>query len=145
MIMKSRTRRSGHLVGTRIRKLRKERNLTQAELAARVGVQQSDLCRMETGEYKVSLETLFKILSVFEMNIAEFFHEQALARPRTVEGEILDLLGRLGERERKEIRDFLLFKVNQRETRPDHRKATGPEDGGPEGLELEPSKRAGPD
>ena len=35
-----------------------------------VGIQQSDLCRMETGEYKVSLETLFKILSMFEMNIA---------------------------------------------------------------------------
>ncbi len=45
-------------------------------LASKVGIQQSDLCRMETGDYKVSLEILFKILSVFEMNITEFFHEE---------------------------------------------------------------------
>ncbi len=43
------------LVGSRIRTLRKDRTLTQADLAGRVGIQQSDLCRMENGEYKVSL------------------------------------------------------------------------------------------
>ena len=62
-------------VGAKIRQLRKERNVTQAELAQKIGVQQSDLCRMENGEYKVSLETLFNILSLFEINIAEFFKD----------------------------------------------------------------------
>ena len=126
-----RKRKNGLLVGFRIRTLRKERNLTQSELASRVGIQQSDLCRMETGEYKVSLETLFKVLTVFEMNIAEFFLEQAPDQPRTLEGEILDLLHHLDERERKEVKEFLLFKVNQRE----HRKA---------GTELPTKSTAGP-
>src|SRR5260370_7230201 len=70
------------LVGSRIRALRKDRALTQADLAARIGIQQSDLCRMENGEYKVSLETLFKILSIFEMNIADFFHEEIVGSVR---------------------------------------------------------------
>jgi len=79
-MMTSKFKRQSLLVGSRIRSLRKDRALTQADLAHRIGIQQSDLCRMENGEYKVSLETLFKILSIFEMNIADFFNEDAGAR-----------------------------------------------------------------
>lgn len=74
VIPKGKTNR-GLLVGARIRQVRKERSLTQAELAAKIGIQQSDLCRMETGRYKISLETLNKILGVYEMDYAEFFGE----------------------------------------------------------------------
>jgi len=52
------------LVGQKIRQIRKSRRLTQADLAARIGVTQSDLSRMESGEYKVGLDTLFRILQV---------------------------------------------------------------------------------
>jgi len=67
--------RQVQLVGRKIRRLRKERRLTQTELSARIGVQQSDLSRMEKGEYRVSLDTLFKILSEFEISIGEFFED----------------------------------------------------------------------
>ena len=40
------------LVGRKIRRLRKDYNLTQTELSARIGIQQSDLSRMEKGEYR---------------------------------------------------------------------------------------------
>lgn len=98
------------LVGERIRILRKERSLTQAELAASIGIQQSDLCRMENGEYKVSLETLFKILSIFQMNIAEFFHEEV---PPSISDREVDFLRdyqKLDPRAQREVRDFLRFK-----------------------------------
>src|SRR5258705_4645828 len=64
-----------NLVGARIRALRKGRNLTQTELSERIGVLQSDLSRMEKVEYKVGLDTLFKILAVFELDMASFFDE----------------------------------------------------------------------
>ena len=41
--------RQVQLVGRKIRRLRKERHLTQTELSARIGIQQSDLSRMEKG------------------------------------------------------------------------------------------------
>ena len=44
--------RQVQLVGRKIRQLRKERRLTQTELAVRLGIQQSDLSRMEKGEYR---------------------------------------------------------------------------------------------
>ena len=115
MIQKQRKRKRLLLVGSRIRKLRKERNQTQSALASKIGIQQSDLCRMETGEYKVSLETLFKVLSVFEMNIAEFFQEQIPLQPNSKEAELLDLFRRLDIEDMEEVADFLRFKVHKRE------------------------------
>src|SRR6185503_12697597 len=47
--------RQVQLVGRKIRRLRKERHLTQTELSSRIGIQQSDLSRMEKGEYRVRL------------------------------------------------------------------------------------------
>ena len=61
------------LVGKKIRQLRKERHLTQTELSAKLGIQQSDLSRMEKGEYRVSLDTLFKVLAEFRIGVGEFF------------------------------------------------------------------------
>lgn len=97
------------LVGQRIRELRKDRSLTQSELAAKIGIQQSDLCRMETGEYKVSLETLFKILKIFEMNIAEFFHLSAAADVTPAEQELLSVYRNLPPAAREQVRDFIYF------------------------------------
>jgi transcriptional regulator with XRE-family HTH domain len=78
--------RQVHLVGRKIRELRKERRLTQVELSSRLGIQQSDLCRMEKGEYRVSLDTLFRILAEFKMSIGDFF-EAAPAEPVNVSPE----------------------------------------------------------
>ena len=63
------------LVGKKIRQLRKERHLTQTELSAKLGIQQSDLSRMEQGEYRVSLDTLFKVLAEFRIGVGEFFED----------------------------------------------------------------------
>jgi transcriptional regulator with XRE-family HTH domain len=105
------------LVGQRIRQLRKDRSLTQAELAAKIGIQQSDLCRMETGEYKVSLETLFKILRIFEMNIAEFFHISAAGDLTHDEHELVAAYRNLPPAGKEQVRNFILF-TEQRGRRP---------------------------
>lgn len=108
------------LVGQRIRQLRKDRSLTQAELASKIGIQQSDLCRMETGEYKVSLETLFKVLKIFEMNIAEFFHLTSSGELSMDEQELLTLYRSLSPVVRQQVRAFLQFteQRTRRQKRP---------------------------
>jgi DNA-binding XRE family transcriptional regulator len=100
--------------------LRKDRSLTQAELASKIGIQQSDLCRMETGEYKVSLETLFKVLKIFEMNIAEFFHLTSSGELTMDEQELLTLYRSLSPVVRQQVRAFLQFteQRSRRQKRP---------------------------
>ncbi|HET7451924.1 MAG TPA: helix-turn-helix transcriptional regulator [Thermoanaerobaculia bacterium] len=99
-------------VGARIRALRKERNLTQTELSEKIGILQSDLSRMEKGEYKVGLDTLFKILGVFELDMASFFDDGI---PSAEDDRQLwkDFLA-LDEESRHEVRDFIRFKMSQR-------------------------------
>jgi len=65
---------------------------------------------MENGDYKVSLEALFKILSIFQMNIAEFFHEEA---PPSISEREIDFLRdyqKLDPAGQREVWDFLRFK-----------------------------------
>ncbi len=107
--------RQVQLVGPKIRKLRKHRKLTQTELADRIGIQQSDLSRMEKGEYRISLDTLFKILAEFDLTIGEFFdgvHKESLS-PRDV--QLMRQVRRLPTDARKEVEEFVAFKRNQRE------------------------------
>ena len=105
-------------VGARLRTLRKERHLTQTELARQIGIQQSDLSRMEKGEYRVSLDSLFKILSVFDVSFNDFFVEsQAASEPRRAlsqeDMQILHLVRELGPDGRREAMEFLEFKVRR--------------------------------
>ena len=127
------------LVGQKIRQIRKSRHLTQADLASRIGVTQSDLSRMENGEYKVGLDTLFRILQVFELSMSNFFEERAAAE--TTEsadsgaavsaedvqpGASTDVpfvpfedWAALSDESRREVREFIAFKKMQADkTRP---------------------------
>ena len=93
--------------------------MTQSELAARIGIIQSDLCRMEKGEYKVGLDSLFKILEVFGMNIGEFFDERGADGPAVGEAELVDRFRRLSDEARTEVMDYIRFKeLQERRTEP---------------------------
>lgn len=109
------------LVGRKIRELRRERKLTQTELAERVGIHQSDLSRMEKGEYKVGLDTLIRILQTFNLGIGDFFEE----RPRA--SSILSRYESLDEEARKEVDSFIEFKRIQSSMPPG---GSGRSDGG---------------
>ncbi len=87
--------RQVQLVGRKIRELRKARKLTQTELSTRIGIQQSDLSRMENGEYRVSLDTLFSILGEFDMGIDEFFQDAARHRLTSRELQLVQDFNRL--------------------------------------------------
>jgi transcriptional regulator with XRE-family HTH domain len=110
--MSSHSPRKVALVGSRIRELRKGRRLTQTELSEKIGVAQSDLSRMEQGEYKVGLDTLFKILQVFELKMGEFFGETETPAEREAR-DLVNAFQDLSEEARQEVRDFVLFKKLQ--------------------------------
>jgi transcriptional regulator with XRE-family HTH domain len=101
--------RKVHLVGSRIRELRKGRRLTQTELSEKIGVAQSDLSRMEQGEYKVGLDTLFKILQVFDLKMGEFFGETTEPEDAASRELVSDFEG-LSTDAQREVRDFVRFK-----------------------------------
>jgi transcriptional regulator with XRE-family HTH domain len=122
------------LVGQKIRQIRKSRHLTQADLAAKIGVTQSDLSRMENGEYKVGLDTLFKILQVFELSMSRFFEEptaapeEAPVPSRSEREQLFADWEELPDDARREVCEFVAFKKMQAEQRrtPPQWKPEGP-------------------
>lgn len=95
------------LVGRKIRQLRRQRKLTQVELAERIGIHQSDLSRMEQGEYKVGLDTLLRILQTFDLSIGDFFDESARSE------NVFDKFKTLSPTAQKEVESFIEFKRRQ--------------------------------
>lgn len=101
------------LVGKKIRQLRKEHKLTQVELSQRLGIQQSDLSRMEQGEYRVSLDTLFRILAEFQMSIGEFFEDVAKESITPRDVQLVQRFKGLPDEAQREVEDFIAFKRAQ--------------------------------
>ena len=85
---------------------------------------------MEQGEYKVGLDTLFKILQVFDLKMGEFFGET----DQPVDPDARELVTNfhdLSEEARREVRDFVRFKRLQEldeEPGPDSPNASNPEE-----------------
>ncbi|NLJ73315.1 MAG: helix-turn-helix transcriptional regulator [Syntrophomonadaceae bacterium] len=57
----------------RLKELREEYNLTQEELAGRVGVSRQTIISLEKGRYTPSLILAFKLAKVFSLKIEEVF------------------------------------------------------------------------
>ena len=92
------------LVGRKIRQLRRQHKLTQTALAEKIGIHQSDLSRMEQGEYKVGLDTLLKILQTFDLSMGDFFDENESG------ADILQSYKSLSPSAKREVEDFIEFK-----------------------------------
>jgi transcriptional regulator with XRE-family HTH domain len=95
------------LVGRKIRQLRRQRKLTQVELAEKIGIHQSDLSRMEQGEYKVGLDTLLKILATFDLGIGEFFDDSNRGP------SVVEKYRALSPSAQREVESFIEFKRSQ--------------------------------
>lgn len=97
-------------VGERIRQLRLARELTQTELARQIGIQQSDLSRMEKGEYRVSLDVLFRLLHTLEMSLGEFFGDLAATDLTPTEIKLLQSFRTLSREGQHDVVEFAEFK-----------------------------------
>ena len=59
---------------TKIAELRKEKKLSQADLAEIVGVTRQTITSIETGKYIASLPLAYKIAKYFGLKIEDVFH-----------------------------------------------------------------------
>lgn len=62
-----------HLVGERLQILRKRKQLSQEELAGRIGIETKSLSRLERGQHYPSLETLERIRFELGVDLKDFF------------------------------------------------------------------------
>lgn len=71
-------------IGTRIRKLRTEKGLTQEQLGEQIGCSNNHLSHVETGTNKVSLTLLLRLSYALEVSLDYFLLDTPFARPEAV-------------------------------------------------------------
>jgi transcriptional regulator with XRE-family HTH domain len=59
--------------GKQLRKIRRNRDITQEKLAEAIGVTAEFISNMERGKYAPSFDTLEKLAAVLEVDVSEFF------------------------------------------------------------------------
>ena len=99
-------------VGIRIRSAREIRGLSQEELAARVGINNSFLSQVERGLKAPSLKTLFKIAAALEVGIARLFEDEETTTSAAVEQEVAALLAAAPADRKKALVDLLRVGVD---------------------------------
>jgi len=111
------------IIGTRLKKLREERNLSQGDIEKRTGLLRCYISRVENGHTVPSLETLERLAASLELPLYQLFFEgdepptlPNLSKRQTTEELVLDaeqekelrfyekvkrLLGRIEEKDRQ--------------------------------------------
>lgn len=87
---------NNEMVGLRISKYRKERNMTQAELAEKIDLSTTEISNIERGRNGLSFNTLVSLCGVFDICSSELLSG---AIKESVEDNILDLIRQLDKSE----------------------------------------------
>lgn len=99
-------------VGRRLRLLRESGGVTQAQLAARIGCEQDQISRMETGKVKVQLDALLHILADFDVSVADFFDDGPRESVTPGDLRMLEEYLELSEEDREAVSNLLRFKLD---------------------------------
>jgi len=84
-----------HLVGDRVRTLRKGKGLSQEDLGEKADLHYTYIGAVERGEKNASLDTLNKIAAGLEVEVAEFFsYPSDLTNLNKMKRSIIDGLGK---------------------------------------------------
>jgi transcriptional regulator with XRE-family HTH domain len=95
------------LLGERIRELRKERGLTQEQLAELVEVEQKHISRLELGKSFPTIDRLQKVSEALNVPLREFFDFIPLSNPETRINTIGEMISELdGESQKRVFRIF---------------------------------------
>ncbi len=81
-----------NLFGKRIKELRKERSLTQEKLAELIGIDTRNLIKIENGETFPRVNTLDKLIEVFDITPDEILKTEHLKDTEILKNKIIDKL-----------------------------------------------------
>lgn len=79
-------------IGQRIRKYRKASNLSQEQLAEKVGISVTHMSHIETGNTKLSLPVLVDIANTLSVRIDAIIYEIPQSNKTTIKQELSDII-----------------------------------------------------
>lgn len=89
------------VIGERIRNFRKERGLSQEELAFRASLHSTYIGQLERGEKNATIESLVKICTALDITLAELFADNT-NKPKVLSFELEKIVSLLEGRSKKD-------------------------------------------
>ncbi len=87
------------LLGQRIKDLRKRNKLTQASLAEIIGMETTNLCKLENGGQLPKEENIEKIARALQVNIKDLFDFGYMKSLNTLKEELTDIINNASRQE----------------------------------------------
>ncbi len=78
--------------GRRVKELRKSRNLTQEQLAEKIGMDTQNLCKMENGNHFPQTKNLYKLALALNVEVKDLFEFKHFSSKEILIKEITDYL-----------------------------------------------------
>ncbi|HFI0400297.1 helix-turn-helix domain-containing protein [Streptococcus suis] len=94
-------------IGTRVRQLRKEKNLSQQLLSEKAEVGIDYISNLETKGSNIKVDTLEKIISALEIEVSDFFQ----VVDSTTNYNVLNELNKLPTKKREELEEIILLMI----------------------------------
>ena len=96
------------VVGERIRFLRKERGLSQEELAYRASLHNTYIGQLERGEKNATIESVAKVCAALEITLEELFDDKE-THSKVLSFELEEIVRLLQGRSKKDQKAVLMF------------------------------------
>ncbi len=87
------------LLGLRIKELRKRNKLTQSQLAEKIGMETTNLCKLENGCQLPKEENIEKIAKILDVEIRDLFDFGHLKTTKDLKNELLEIIKNATEEE----------------------------------------------
>ncbi|MFX3841471.1 helix-turn-helix domain-containing protein [Streptococcus suis] len=94
-------------IGTRVRQIRKEKNLSQQLLSEKAEVGIDYISNLETKGSNIKVDTLEKIISALEIEVSDFFQ----VVDSTTNYNVLNELNKLPIKKREELEEIILLMI----------------------------------
>lgn len=98
-----------YAIGQKIRKYRREKGLSQEQVAEKVGISVTHMCHIETGKTKLSLPVLVDLSRVLKTSIDELLNEPSERDAEEAAEELAQILSRCTSTEVKAIMEIARF------------------------------------
>ena len=96
-------------IASRLKTEREARNLSQQELASRLGVAPNTVSRWETGTYRPRLDDLVRIAGALNLEVGDFLADNQPAERKPLE-RLMQLASRLSDEDLAELERFAEFR-----------------------------------
>lgn len=87
------------LLGQRIKELRKRNNLTQAKLAEIIGMETTNLCKLENGGQIPKEENIEKLAKALKVNIKDLFDFGYMKPLSALQDELIEIIKNANRKE----------------------------------------------